>query len=220
MKEWWKRFGSRDLFIALFAAAVGALMSYFIPIWAAPTSKLSIKVTRLETQITDEAQREENGKPLATVQHFAIKNTGSRPLRNLSLEFAPAGGDSAYDPQIKQILYISSRNDIARSGRAGARISRRANVILVNYELFKVGDIDGLTITNDGLGDTYDISSNDPDLEIDEQQVQTSFPFEFSELKLQAFSLTTLIFVSLGTAAATLMIAGAVYLFGRRQKND
>lgn len=219
MRQLVRKLPWKEIILAILSAVVGSAVTYAIQLGSSEKSEIAIRTAAIDTQIISEAMSAEAGKPNARVHSFSIKNTGSKNLRGFTLEFAPAGGDAAYDPLVNQLAYWSSDFDVTRTGRQGAKIERRNNSIYVTYEFFKVNEIDNLIITSDASAYDYDISSSDPDMHIKQEVVEVEFSPDFSVEALQYLGWRWLIVQSAVTGLLVALSTFSVLYFLRKRRN-
>lgn len=207
---------TRDLLIALFSALVGALASYAVQISTAPRSEVTIRSTAIRSQFNDYVQGVDDKIPSLGMHYFAIKNTGERPLTNVTIEFAPAGGDAAYDETSKQRAWIDVSPD-GVAGRYGVQVRRTGNTFFVTYARLKSDEATSLVITNDGLAYEYDVELADPNIVLVQESAEADFPMIAIPNSLMTFAAAVRL-AAIFSLLAGLVVGAAVYVLMKRRR--
>jgi len=136
---------------------------------------MSVKYTHLASQGVNYVYGPDQRAPMITIHRFSWKNTGTANLKNILLEFAPDGGDSAYNENIKQSLFVERPLQSPDLGRTGVGVTRKGNSVLIKYQRFPTGVTDTITIVSPGVVETYTVTASDPDIKLKVNEVETDF---------------------------------------------
>jgi hypothetical protein len=165
----------RDVGIALLSAVVGVAVTGAFTTYTIPKAELSVKYTHLASQGVNYINGPNESAPNLTIHRFSWKNSGSKNLKDVVLEFAPNGGDAAYDEGVKQDLFVERPAQSAALSRSGVEVARKGNSVLVRYRRFPVGSTDTVTIVSPGIVDTYELTVSDPDIPLRLDEVSTDY---------------------------------------------
>lgn len=127
--------------------------------------QLTVQYTALASELPDYVHGTENETPDISLHKFSWKNSGNQNLKELEIEFAPGGGDGAYDETITQKLAVNRAMGPA-FGRTGVTTTRVGNVLKIHYDRFPIDAVDNITITSPSIVADYDVTVSDPDIDV------------------------------------------------------
>ena len=172
----------KDILIAALSAILGAAASLAVQKYTEPFSEISIRYLDIASADVDYVREHTPKNPRYSLHSFSIKNTGTKNLKSISIEFSPGGGDSAYIQDQPLTEFVEQRTNSQDYGRLGVTTKIEKNTILRNYQKFPAGAVDNFIVSTDDIISDFQPHISDPDVNLIlvpiEYQFQITFPWE------------------------------------------